>query len=361
MPAVCAAAQEGFPWGLDPEAAKRSALYVLAAVGTVACVLTLKNIVRWARRGGARRVRWDTRLGARGLDGAERDFVEQLARRVGSQQPERVLASVNEFEEALEQSRMLPAGDPRAERLVDSIRRKLGWVQAGDTRIAANDALLEPNVAMELFGTGALAGYCARGSLLHRDPSHLVLILEESGDDVPWKKGDSLQVYFWRENDAGYIFQSEIFEVREHGGICHLLLTYPERLERKQKRMFMRARIEERIRFQLLPRGETGSRPGSTAVKWGGASLEGMTEDVSAGGFRFVSPHELQLGDFIQVSQFQAAGADILAQVVNVLGSAGDGATRYGAQYSGLTAKIRETITRRVFAAQRESLNRNPA
>ena len=82
-----------------------------------------------------------------------------------------------------------------------------------------------------------------------------------------------------------------------------------------------------------------------------------MTEDVSAGGFRFVTDEELNFGDYVSIRSFSPGdGEEILATVVNDLGTTDSGQRRYGVKYSGITVPLRDTITRFVFEVQRREL-----
>ena len=218
--------------------------------------------------------------------------------------------------------------------------------------------ILDLNQELDVFLSGE-EELCARGMLVHKDGGHLVVRMLDPEATAGWTAGSTIQGYFWRENDSGYVFDCQLIENRQVG-TSYLVMSIPLHFEKKQRRMYVRASHRERVSFLHVPSGK--------ATEWLGGSdsdsscvFEGMVEDLSAGGFRMITDAQLGSGDYISIDNFTPIGSEILARVSANLGSAeGAGFGRYGLQYVGVDSATRERITQAVFRLHREMLsNRN--
>lgn len=76
---------------------------------------------------------------------------------------------------------------------------------------------------------------------------------------IPWT-GSRISVYFWREDDAGYVFdtdvQDEVFSV----GIPSLKIAHADSLFRTQKRKSVRIKLHKAAFLYLVPMGEAAHR-----------------------------------------------------------------------------------------------------
>ncbi|MCR5218435.1 PilZ domain-containing protein [Treponema sp.] len=59
-----------------------------------------------------------------------------------------------------------------------------------------------------------------------------------------WWEGKKIAVYFWRKNDAAYVFDSMVFRSASRNGESSLFLQHSENLERTQKRKSIRSACE---------------------------------------------------------------------------------------------------------------------
>jgi len=107
--------------------------------------------------------------------------------------------------------------------------------------------------------------------------------------------GLKIAVYFWREDDAGYVFDSEVIDEVFSLGISSLKITHGDSLFRTQKRKSVRAKMNKPAFLYLVPAGEPPhkleSRPGlkcfledlsdtGCAVTVGGPAGEGIKVKV---------------------------------------------------------------------------------
>jgi len=72
---------------------------------------------------------------------------------------------------------------------------------------------------------------------------------------TPWI-GTKISVYFWRENDAGYVFDSEVIDEVYSLGYPSLKITQGESLFRTQKRQSIRTKLHKAAFLYLVPSHE---------------------------------------------------------------------------------------------------------
>jgi c-di-GMP-binding flagellar brake protein YcgR len=65
-------------------------------------------------------------------------------------------------------------------------------------------------------------------------------------------QGLKLSVYFWRENDAGYVFDSDVFDEVYSKGIASLKISHSDSLFRTQKRKSIRVKLHKSAFLYLL-------------------------------------------------------------------------------------------------------------
>ncbi len=97
--------------------------------------------------------------------------------------------------------------------------------------------------------------------------------------DFPWK-GKRLAAYFWRRDDAGYVFDTVVLDESASGGSSLLHLSHSDSLFRAQKRRSVRAKMRTPA-FLYLPNDDSypemvESGPGMRCI------LEDLSEDGCA-------------------------------------------------------------------------------
>jgi c-di-GMP-binding flagellar brake protein YcgR len=94
---------------------------------------------------------------------------------------------------------------------------------------------------------------------------------------LPWV-GMKISVYFWREDDAGYVFDSEVIDEALSKGISSLKLSHSDSLFRTQKRKSIRIKLHKAA-FLYLARDD--DVPGKIEITPG---LKCFLEDLSETG-----------------------------------------------------------------------------
>jgi c-di-GMP-binding flagellar brake protein YcgR len=316
---------------------------------------SLPHWVRWVP-GVRRRSHWEAVLRVRGLGPEERDLLCAIAKQARVGEIEEIVRSRVSFEHAVSRCQAWIDADHRRGQTLDRVRRRLSWESAPAPRPMQGIDLLEHNLEVEVFGVGDTAGYCARAVLVHRDGESIVLRLEKGLESVPWGPGKQVRIYFWRENDAGYLFDTPVIELRTLGD-QFLFVAVPTHLERHQRRLHVRVPLRAPVTFLRVASGQAGSWLRGDPSADPGPLRGGVIEDLSAGGFRIRVTTPLQIGDFLSFDEFPVVeGEDVLARIISERREEGEEGHYYGAQFLGLSAVMRDLIAQHIFRVQRQSV-----
>ena len=109
---------------------------------------------------------------------------------------------------------------------------------------------------------------------------------QPAGSDTRWMRGTKLSVYFWRDNDAGYSFQSKVLGYDTVKGVSSVLIQHSKTLRREQRR---RGRRRELMRpcfyypIKIVETGQGRKVERKASVEKNMRTL-GTVVDLSAGG-----------------------------------------------------------------------------
>jgi c-di-GMP-binding flagellar brake protein YcgR len=134
-----------------------------------------------------------------------------------------------------------------------------------------------------------------------------------SGQELRWQKGTQLKISFWRENDAGYVFQTKTLGYDAVKGRSCVLIQHAKILRQEQRRKFRRRALERACFFspvQIVESGEGRNRK-LKAVVQGGRQRIGTVLDISAGGCSIASLTPLPAGSLIKVDFDLSRGVQI--------------------------------------------------
>jgi c-di-GMP-binding flagellar brake protein YcgR len=102
--------------------------------------------------------------------------------------------------------------------------------------------------------------------------------------------GLKLSIYFWREDDAGYVFDSEVADEVYSKGISSLKIEHNDSLFRTQKRKSMRVKFKKWAFLYLLNDSDNPHKLEKSA------GLRVMMEDISDSGCAFVVMGQVSTG-----------------------------------------------------------------
>jgi c-di-GMP-binding flagellar brake protein YcgR len=100
------------------------------------------------------------------------------------------------------------------------------------------------------------------------------------GASMQWY-GLKISVYFWRADDAGYVFDTEVLDEVFSKGISSLKIEHNDSLFRTQKRKSLRVKIKKMAFLYMLMEGDSPHRLERSA------GLRCMLEDISDSGCAF--------------------------------------------------------------------------
>jgi c-di-GMP-binding flagellar brake protein YcgR len=130
-----------------------------------------------------------------------------------------------------------------------------------------------------------------------------ITIALPSGPNIPpafhWE-GVPLSVHFWRNEDAGYVFETSVIDKTDSGGIATLRINHADSISRTQKRRSLRRKIQIPACL-YLPDSKNGAHE---TTKPG---LNCIIEDLSDGGCALVVGGKTAPGLRIKV-QFELSG-----------------------------------------------------
>jgi len=102
--------------------------------------------------------------------------------------------------------------------------------------------------------------------------------------------GLKISIYFWREDDAGYVFDSEVIDEVFSKGISSLKVEHNDALFRTQKRKSLRVKFHKAAFLYLVHDGDNPHRLEKTA------GLRAKMDDISDSGCAFKVLGQAQVG-----------------------------------------------------------------
>ena len=104
-----------------------------------------------------------------------------------------------------------------------------------------------------VVGTGVFKSYVVKNSSQFMSISRPE---SKKGTSAMSWAGTKISVYFWREDDAGYVFDSEVIDEVYSLGIPSLKITHGDSLFRTQKRKSVRTKMHKAAFLYLVPSSE---------------------------------------------------------------------------------------------------------
>ena len=128
------------------------------------------------------------------------------------------------------------------------------------------------NLRVQIAGSGVF-----RAQIVQNNNNFMTIskpVSDKLSESFPWQ-GLKLSIYFWREEDAGYVFDTEVVGEIFSKGIASLKVSHSDSLFRTQKRRSLRVKLNKAAFLYPLTSNEDGNKletdPG----------LKCMLEDIS--------------------------------------------------------------------------------
>ncbi len=127
--------------------------------------------------------------------------------------------------------------------------------------------------------------------------------VDEHGNQIRWRKGTKVLVFFWKSNGQGYSFDSKVAGYNNVRGVPSLFLQHSKSIHQAQQRRFRRKQLGKpaymyTIRIITSGLGKNAQRKAIVDTKSG--ALATILE-VSAGGCSLKSTYPLGAGELIKI------------------------------------------------------------
>ena len=126
---------------------------------------------------------------------------------------------------------------------------------------------------------------------------------DTSGQEMRWQKGTPLKVSFWRDGDAGYVFETRTRGYETVKGASSLLILHSKTLRREQRRKHRRRPLDRPCflyPIQVVEAGEGAGRKPKAVVQASQRRL-GTMQDISGGGCSVSSLSPLGPGSLLRL------------------------------------------------------------
>jgi len=235
-----------------------------------------------------------------GFSFKEIDMLRQLATQCGLEPPHSVFESQTQLDKcihSLVRGMKMAGGDGGNRDFLSKLydyRQKIEISKSHDNIKIAHSRQISEGQALRVLvvGTGVFNSHVVKTT-----PQYMTISRPENSkmtSAMSWT-GLKIAVYFWREDDAGYVFDSEVLDEVFSLGVSSLKITHGDSLFRTQKRKSVRAKMNKAAFLYLVASNEPSHklevRPGvkcyledlsdtGCAVTIGGKAGEGLRVKV---------------------------------------------------------------------------------
>ena len=221
----------------------------------------------------------------RGLTKEETDLLRRLIQTQGLARPNLIFTSVTILDSSIQRAiRRLSMQEIRGEskddlintyyRLRNKIMMNKGARALTNTRAVPIDAKIR--IGLEKHGFFVV-------TVNRNEPEYLGVSVPVLPPDktVPWNR-QKVKCWYWRENDAGYVFESKVINIIAAGGLQTICLRHTDKVSRVQKRVYPRKNVRLPVVYSRVRVVEEGGKKRAFVEKkethWG------TIVDISVGG-----------------------------------------------------------------------------
>jgi c-di-GMP-binding flagellar brake protein YcgR len=291
-------------------------LYFGIAIGVVVVLILVGTLVSRRRgpRTAAETAKYSSALFRRtgramGLPAAHVEALETLVRITKVKQPFLVFTSAGMLDEVLKKG--LYSIDAAREISDDERERRKALLFQIKQLIESNarkGALLRSSVLLKpgqllTVSPGGGGHFASKVISNMKDFLTISAPAGPAGVEMRWMRGTPLAVYLWRENDAGYTFQSKVLGYDTVKGLSCVLVQHSKTLRREQRRKARRKQIMRACFCYPIKIVETGSarKPERKASVEQNLRTLGTVVDLSAGGCAIQTLNPFDKGKLIMV------------------------------------------------------------
>jgi hypothetical protein len=294
--------QEGIRFITPVADGGKTALWFGVAIGAIALLILVGVLVARARRGRTPEEiqRYSRHLFRRtakslGLTPPQIDMLERLVAAVKVRQPFLVFSSPALLDDVLRRGLYSIDANREASEEEREARKAIvfGIKQAIERNarrgsVLRSTHLVKPGQVLAVGPEGA-AKFQSRVVSNMRD---FMTILAPAADGGRWPRGTPVDIYFWREGDAGYTFRSKVLGYDNVKGSACVLVQHSKALRKEQRRKAKRKELMRACFYYPVRLVDEGGQ--RRAVIEHGLRALGTVVDLSTGGcaIQTLSPFE---------------------------------------------------------------------
>jgi len=165
---------------------------------------------------------------------------------------------------------------------------------------------------------------------------------QKGWEGLKWK-GKKIGVYFWRQDDAGYFFETKVLEEITHEEYPLLYLAHSSNLQRLQKRKSIRVETNIRVRFSPIIKSP---KEGEKKVFVSSKSYSGKIIDLSDTGCCMIAGKGLNKNERLKMDFFLTEDKQVIALgiIVNVSRTGDERVKKYHIMFLKINHASRNNI-----------------
>lgn len=220
------------------------------------------------------------------------------------------------YVQAMRRSKIPPAQRELRISQIMGIRRKFEFTQSKYQRGIDNTYSIKNGQPLRISVEGV--GYF-HSTVIDRNSSYIICAFPqgEKAENLRWK-GRRVGIYFWRENDAGYNFMSEVLsEIRERD-LRVLFIEHSRKLNRNQKRRYLRLDCSLEAQVTPIVIHQQGGKRVARVSKL--KKFSATISNLSSNGMAMEMQHDPGDSNFLHV-EFELDSGDPIRLIAKVIGA----------------------------------------
>jgi c-di-GMP-binding flagellar brake protein YcgR len=188
-------------------------------------------------------------------------------------------------------------------------------------------------------------------------PTGLLAVTPKAqGKYVHFEPGEKFNIYFWRDRDASYHFESQV--ISQSGG--RQLITrfeHVDDIERNQRRQYHR--VDTNIPVTVIPvTREELEGSGPKKLKWDQPSLSGHVINLSGAGLALAMRLPLKANDlvYIELPAEDDGCLPVIAKILAVNRRGTTGEFIMNVEFAGMSPDTHEKIFRLIYSKAKQKL-----
>jgi len=296
-----------------------------------------------------------------GLTPEEIRLLRHLIGICGIKYPDRVLTSFEFFNQCLEEKGPASKGPitPAIAERLKTVRNKIFFGERSRLMPIKSTRELAPNQRLHLKRVPSGEIYMV--PVVDAGPSGLLITTPRVKNEyLEVAPGERFEVYFWRERDAGYTFETKVVG---QTGTRYLItiLKHVDDIERTQRRQYHRIAVLIPITATPVMRDDLDKISRGERIdidKY--PSLKAYVVDISGTGFAFAARTALRADDLVYIEIEPEKGASkipLIGKVLNVTKKESTGEHLMHAEIVGLSANTHEKILEFVYSQAKRGVS----